>query len=169
MTDLKTVHRQTVLWGLWARAAKYICLSARLYVCLSVCESVCLSKRHIALGLKHNFSDRGCPSQSNPNWSIQRKYEVVIMAHPSYSGSEQVCPIFQGLLAGAKIWLHICLSATSLLSPLLTLDLFSLITILYMLSVDKVFCVKAYTCNRIGLCLSSKLHSVKRNQLHMRI
>ena len=69
-----------------------------LFVCLSVCESVCLSQTHIALGLKHNFfQTEMAASLNNPNWSTERKYEVVIMNHPGNSGGEHVCPVFQGL------------------------------------------------------------------------
>ena len=72
-------------------------MSLCLFECMYVCESVRLSQTHIVLDLIHNFFRQTSPSQKNPNWSLQRKYEGVIMDHPGNSGGEHVCPVFQEL------------------------------------------------------------------------
>ena len=108
--SLETVHRQTVIWDMWARAPQNMSFCPP--VCLSVCESVCLSiSRYIALGLwpiqykslpwskTWLFQTEMSPSQNDPNWSTQRKYIVMTLDHPSNSGGERVCPVFQGLWA----------------------------------------------------------------------
>ena len=78
-----TVHRQTVIWGMWAKAQQniYVCLP----VCLSAYVSVYLSIKKIycswpvtylsyvtALAWNIAFSETS-QSQNNPNWSTQKK------------------------------------------------------------------------------------------------
>ena len=133
-----TVWRQSID-NQWYEVCKIkhgrIYMSVYMSVCGSVCESVCLSiKMFIALGqwLRHclglniTFSETS-QSQSNPNWSTQRKYVVVTLDQTGNSGGKGVCPVFQGIWTWAKKnWLHVCLSATSLLSSLLKTWLLSL-------------------------------------------
>ena len=97
------------------------CLPVCMSVCLSVCMSVSLSVTNAnCLWLKTYFFQTETPqSQNNPNWSAQ-KNEVVIMDHPGNSGGEHVCQVFsKGFELEQKLCLHVCLSATNLLFPLL--------------------------------------------------
>ena len=161
-----------MIWGLWAQARQNI------YVCLPVCPWVCLFvyqkgilplasdlyKLHHCLGLNITFSET-FPSQNNPNWSTQRKYVVVSLDQTGNSSGEHICPVFQGLWTWAKKnWLHVCLSATSLLSSLLKTWLLSLITILYMFNVDRAFLWKLILVNK--WCFVYRLNNIHLKATH---
>ena len=110
LTDLKTVHRKTVLDSVNSSSKIY------LTACLRVCLSVCHKRNMYTL-----FGTETSPSQNNPNWSTQRKYVVMILDHPAgnsggVSASDLCC---KGFELNSKICLPVCLSTISLLSPLL--------------------------------------------------
>ena len=116
-----------------ASTTEYICLPT----CLSVSLSVCLSKCLLPLA---------------SDWSTQRKYVVVTLDQTGNSGGKRFCPVFQVIWAWAKKnWLHVCLSATSLLSSLLKTWLLSLITILYTFNVDRAFLWEIILVNKWAL------------------
>ena len=149
-----------MVWGLWARARQNIhiylpiCLSVCLWVCLFVYQKCILPlasdlyKLRHCLGLKHNFLETS-PSQINPNWSTQRKYVVVTLDHPGNSGGERV-QCSKGFELEQKHWLHVYLSATSLLSSLLKTWLISLVNTLYLFSIDRAHMWKLILVNKGG-------------------
>ena len=151
-----------MIWGLWAQAWQNI------YVYLPVCLFVCLWVYLLAYqkGILPFDSDLyvTSPSQNNPKWSTQRKYVVVTLDNPGSSGDEPVCPVFQGLWTWAKYWLHVCVSAISLLSSFLKTWLLSLITILYMFKLDRAFLWKLILVNKWGL--DKRLNNIQLKETH---
>ena len=103
-------------------ACLYVCLYVSLSVCLPVCLSVCLSvcnKRILPLANKHNFFRQRRPQvktiqigqhKENLRWWLWTTLVTKVVTPVQFS---------KGFELEQKIWLHVCLSATSLLSPLL--------------------------------------------------
>ena len=159
------IHFKTVQWQYGYRPSTdsdmrsvygKIYLSVCLFVCLSVSLSVYhkdtmplvseLYKIRHCLGLKHNFFRQRRPQvktiqigQHNENmwwWLWTTLVTQVVSA---------LSNVPRAMSSNNKIWLHVCLLATILLSSLFKTWLVSLVTI--MLSVGRALFVKAFTCN----------------------
>ena len=143
-----------------------IYVSAYLFVCLFVYEKGLLPldtdlyKLRHCLGLKHNFF-RDVPKSIHSKLNMWR-WVWTTLVDQVVSASAHCSKGFE--LEQIKNWLHVCLSATRLLSSFLKTWLLSLITILYMFSVDRTFLWKLILVNKCGFVY--RLNNVRLKETH---
>ena len=137
--SLETVRRQTMIWGLWAQARQniYVCLPVCLWVWLFVYQKGILPlasdlyKLRHCLGLNITFSETSPSQKTIKNGQHKENMWWWLWTRLVTQVESTSVQCSKGFELEHKNWLHVCLSATSLLSSLLKTWLLSLITFLF--------------------------------------